>query len=125
MAEKATRTIKFVYNPATSKWQPDSKVTGTPTYGYQQGVASTATAVLTVPAGAVFALTDIILTNTITAGVTVTVSDGSNVIFTWNVGAGASVDLQFETPLVFKTSVTVASTGATNVTVSGVTAQRR
>ncbi len=63
MSEKVSRNLKFVYNPAVSKWEPETKVTGTPTKGYAAGVGGTNVTILTVAAGTFFALTDLILTN--------------------------------------------------------------
>jgi hypothetical protein len=117
-SEKINKDFDFVYNPVTGKWVPTQKVQGTPTYLYRSGVTS-ATQLLTLSAGQYFGMTDLLLTNTGSAAVTVTVADGSTTILTYNVPASGSVDIQFQTPIVFAASVTVSATAAANVTVNG------
>jgi len=116
--EKINKGFDFVYNPVTGKWVAVQKVQGTPKYLYGSGVTS-ATQLLILSAGQFFGMTDLLLTNTGTAAVTVTIADGSTTILTYNVPASGSVDVQFQTPIVFAANVTVSATAATNVTVNG------
>jgi len=117
-SEKINKDFDFVYNPVTGKWVPSQKVQGTPQYLYGSGVTS-ATQLLKLNAGQFFGMTDLILTNPGTAAVTVTIQDGSTTILTYNVPASGSVDIQFQTPIVFAASVTVSASAAANVTVNG------
>jgi len=117
-AEKINKDFDFVYNPVTGKWVAVQKVQGTPQYASQINITS-ATQLLKLNAGQFFGMTDLILTNPGTAAVTVTIQDGSTMILTYNVPASGSVDIQFQTPIVFATNVTVSATAATNVTVNG------
>jgi len=116
--EKINKDFDFVYNPVTGKWVAVQKVQGTPKYLYGSGVTS-ATQLLTLTPGQFFGMTDLILTNPGTAAVTVTIQDGSTTILTYNVPASGSVDVQFQTPIVFATNVTVSASAAANVTVNG------
>jgi len=116
--EKINKDFDFVYNPVTGKWVAVQKVQGTPKYLYGSGVTS-AIQLLKLNAGQFFGMTDLILTNPSTAAVTVTIQDGSTTILTYNVPTSGSVDVQFQTPIVFATSVTVSASAATNVTVNG------
>jgi len=116
--EKINKGFDFVYNPVTGKWIPVQKVQGTPTYLYVGGVTTTVTPLALNP-GQYFAMTDLILTNTGTTSVTVTIQDGSTTILTYTVPASGSVDIEVQTPIVFSTNVTVSATAAANVTVNG------
>jgi len=117
-SEKINKGFDFVYNPVTGKWVAVQKVQGTPKYASQINITS-ATQLLTLSAGQFFGMTDLILTNPGTATVTVTIQDGSTAILTYNVPASGSVDVQFQTPIVFATNVTVSASAAANVTVNG------
>jgi hypothetical protein len=116
--EKINKGFDFVYNPVTGKWVAVQKIQGTPTHLYGSGVTS-ATQLLILSAGQFFGMTDLILTNPGTVAVTVTIADGSTTILTYNVPASGSVDVQFQTPIVFAANVTVSASAAANVTVNG------